>query len=141
MRINTRVIISAFIEVFIVTLLFWVVPVTDNFIASYIFALIAVAGINGGILFLDNNADGAVKNYAYIYISVLYAVVSVIFSVIACVLSFNIKWTIIIHAVILGGFSVVAFNISSGNRHIDRLDSIAEKKHEEFEKEKKTYWE
>lgn len=140
MNNNVKIILSAVIAALVVSLLFLVVPVTSTFIASYIFALLAISLIAVSLCIYGKGSNKAPQGFGYINVAVIYAVVSTIFSVIACVIPLDIRWTVVVHAGILAVFVIVAVALSSGNQHIVKLDKQAEEKHKEFEKEKNTYW-
>lgn len=140
MNNNVKIILSAVIAALVVSLLFLVVPVTSTFIASYIFALIAISSIAVSLCIYGKGNNKAPQGFGYINVAVIYAVVSTIFSVIACVIPLDIRWTVVVHVGILAVFVIVAVALSSGNQHIVKLDNQAEEKRKEFEKEKNTYW-
>lgn len=136
MKNNGKIIASALILAGMVSLLFFVVPITETFVVSYIFTLVAIAGIAFSLAYYKK----AVTDYAFIYTAIGYGVISVIFSVIACVFTFNIVWTIIVHLIILGFFAIRTIALKSGSEYIDEMDKQAEEKHNEFLKEKENYW-
>ncbi len=140
MNNNVKIILSAVIAALVVSLLFLVVPVTSTFVASYIFALLAISLIAVSLCIYGKGNNKSPQGFGYINVAVIYAVVSTIFSVIACVIPLDIRWTIVVHAGILAVFVIVAVALSSGNQHIVKLDEQTEEKHKEFEKEKNTYW-
>lgn len=136
MKNNVKIIASALILAGMVSLLFFVVPITETFVVSYIFTLVAIAGIAFSLAYYKK----AVTDYAFIYTATGYGVISVIFSVIACVLKLNIVWTSVVHLIILGFFAIRTIAIKSGSEYIEEMDKQAEEKHNEFLKEKENYW-
>lgn len=140
MNNNVKIILSAVIAALVVSLLFLVVPVTSTFIASYIFALLAISLIAVSLCIYGKGNNKPPQGFGYINVAVIYAVVSTIFSVIACIIPLDIRWTVVVHVGILAVFVIIAVALSSGNQHIVKLDNQAEEKHKEFEKEKNTYW-
>lgn len=138
---NGKVIISAVIMAVVVSLLFLVVPITDEFVVSYIFTLIAIGGIALSLcVFGKSETTKAPQGHAFIYTAVVYAIVSVIFSVIACVVPLSVLWTLVIHVAILAVFVIRTIAITGGSEYINEIDKKAEEKHKEFQKEKESYW-
>ena len=138
---NVKIIVSAVIAAMVVSLLFVVVPITSTFIVSYIFALIAIIGIASSLyVFGKNETTKAPQGHAFIYTAAIYSIISVIFSIIACVFTFSIAWTVVIHTAILAVFVIRTIALTAGSEYINKLDSEAEEKHEKFQKEKENYW-
>ena len=144
MNNKTRIILSALIAAVVVTLLFFVVPITGTFIVSYVAALIAIGGIALSLWVFGKGNNKSPQGFGYIYTAVGYAVVSTIASIIACIVNYNyifsVIYTIIGHAAILAIFVIRSIALSSGNEYIEKVAEKAEEKHREFEKEKETYW-
>ena len=140
MKNNIKIISSAVIVAAVVSLLFMVVPVTDAFVISYIFTLIGIAGVAVSLSIFGKGSNKAPQGFAYISSAVTYIIVSLIFSIIACVVVLSLKWTILIHVAILAVFVIRVIALSSGNEHISKLDEISNEKSKEFQKEKQNYW-
>ena len=140
MNNNVKIILSAVIAALVVSLLFFVVPVTSTFVASYIFALIAISAIAVSLCIYGRGNNKAPQGFGYINLAVIYAIVSTIFSVIICIITLDICWTVVIHLGLLAVFAIISVSLSAGNQHIVKLDNQAEEKHKEFEQEKNTYW-
>lgn len=138
---NTKIILSAFIMAVVVSLLFLVVPITGAFVVSYLFALIAIASIAFSLAsFGKSETTKAPQGHAFIYTAVTYAIINVVFSIIACIFTLSIKWTIVIHIAIFALFMVRAIALVAGSEYINKLDKASEEKHKEFQKEKENYW-
>lgn len=141
---NTKIILSAAIVAVVVSLLFLVVPVTGSFIVSYIFALTAIAGTAVSLCVFGSKNNKAPQGFAYIHTAVVYAIVSSVVSVIACIvnyfLPFSVFITLVLHIAIFAVFVIRAIAISSGNDYIVKTDKQAEEKYKDFQKEKATYW-
>ena len=140
MKNNIKIISSAVIVAVVVSLLFMVVPVTDAFIISYVFTLIGICGVAGSLCVFGKGSNKAPQGFAYISSSITYVIVSLIFSIIACIIALALKWTLVIHMAILAVFVVRIIAISSSNEYIDKLDEISNEKSKEFQKEKQNYW-
>ncbi|MGM9552636.1 MAG: hypothetical protein ACI3XA_10320 [Clostridia bacterium] len=141
MNNNTKIIISAIIMAVVVSLLFIVVPITDTFIVSYIFTLIAIIGIALSLcVFGKRETTKTPQGHAFVYTAVIYSIISVFFSVIACLISLYVLWTLVIHIAVLAVFIIRIIAITAGSEYINEVDSKAEQKHKEFIKEKENYW-
>lgn len=140
MKNNIKIILSAVIIAAVVSLLFLVVPVTDAFVISYVFTLIGTCGVAGSLCIFGKGSNKAPQGFAYISSAVTYVTVSLIFSVIACVVVLSLKWTLVIHIGILAVFVIRIIALSSGNEYINNLDEESNKKSKEFQKEKQNYW-
>ena len=140
MKNNIKIILSAVIVAVVVSLLFMVVPVTDAFVISYVFTLIGICGVAGSLCIFGKGSNKAPQGFAYISSAVTYITVSLIFSVIACVVVLSLKWTLVIHIGILAVFVIRIIALSSGNEYINNLDEESNKKSKEFQKEKQNYW-
>lgn len=140
MKNNIKIISSAVIVAAVVSLLFMVVPITDAFIISYVFTLIGICGVAGSLCVFGKGSNEAPQGFAYISSAITYVVVSLIFSVIACIVVLSLKWTLVIHIGILAVFVIRVIVLSSSNDHISKLDKISNKKNKEFQKEKQSYW-
>lgn len=138
---NVKIIVSAVIMAVVVSLLFLVVPITGTFVVSYIFALIAIAGIASGLYaFGKSETTKAPQGHAFVYTAVVYAIISVIFSVIACVAALSLKITMIIHIAVLAIFVIMTIALVSGSEFINKTEIRVEEKNKEFQKEKESYW-
>ncbi len=137
---NGKIILCAVIAIAAVSVLFAVVPINETFIASYIFTDIAICFITGTVYVYGKGSAKAVSGLSYIYTSVTYAALSVIFSLIACTVSLTLIWTLTVHTVLLAIFVIRVVISSTGSDYINELDKKAEEKHNEFLNEKKDYW-
>lgn len=146
MRVNNniKIILCSIISAVIVSLLYLVVPVTDTFVVSHIFSLIAIGSIAVSLYVYGKGNNKAPQAFAYIHTAVTYAVISTVISVIACIIvyykHFPVAITIVIHIAVLAVFVIRAIALSAGNEYIEKIDTKTEEKHKEFEKEKETYW-
>lgn len=140
MKNNIKIILSALIVAVVVSLLFMVVPVTNAFVISYVFTLVSILGITASLCMFGKGNDKVPQGYAYITSAMSYAIVSLIFSIIACVVIISLKWTLIIHIAILAVFVIRVIALSSGNEYISKLDEVSNEKNKEFQKEKENYW-
>ena len=140
MKNKIRIISSALIVAVVVSLLFMVVPVTDAFVISYVFTLLGICGVAVSLCVFGKGSNKAPQGFAYISSAVTYVIVSLIFSVIACVVVLSLKWTILIHVAILAVFVIRVIALSAGNEHISKLDEVSNAKSKEFQKEKENYW-
>lgn len=141
MNHNLKIIASALIIAGVISLLFFIVPITAAFIISYIFELIAIAGIASSLcVFGKKETTKAPQGYAFIYTTVAYAIVSIIFSIIANVVNLSVAWTAIPHIAILAFFVVRVIALTAGSQYISQVEEKAEIKHMEFQKEKESYW-
>ena len=145
MNNNIRIILCSVISAVVVSLLYLVVPVTDTFVVSHIFSLVAISGIAVSLCVFGNGNNKAPQAFAYIHTAVTYAVISTVVSVIACIIvyykHFPVVITVVTHIAILAIFVIRAIALNAGNEYIEKIDTKAEEKHKEFEKEKVTYWE
>ena len=138
---NVKIIVSAVIMAIVVSLLFMVVPITDTFIVSYLFILIAIMSIALSLcVFGKRETTKAPQGHAFVYTAVIYSIISVIFSVIACLISLSVLWTLVIHIAVLAVFVIRTIAITAGSEYINKTHEKAEEKHKEFVKEKESYW-
>lgn len=144
MNNNIRIILSSVIAVIVVSLLYLIVPITDTFVVSHIFSMIAIGGIAVSLFMFGKGNNKAPQGFAYIHTAVTYAIVSTIVSVIACIIvyfkHFSVAITLAVHIAVFAVFAIRSIALSSGNEYIEKLDVQSEEKHKEFEKEKATYW-
>ena len=91
-------------------------------------------------MFGKGETTKAPQGHAFIYTAVLYSILSLIFSVIACLSSLSVLWAIIIHSAILAVFVIRAITLTAGSEYINKVEQRAEQKHAEFKKEKADYW-
>lgn len=141
MNKNGKIILSAVVAIAAISTSFAVVPTSGTFITSYIFAVIAICGIAGTICIYGKGSPKAVAGLSYIYTSVVYAAVSTIFSVIACLVPLNIIWTFVVHVILLAVFAIRIITSSAGSDYVNDVDKRNEEKHNKFLNEKKDYWE
>ena len=140
MKNNIKIISSAVIVVAVVSLLFMVVPVTDAFVISYVFTLIGICGVTGSLCIFGKGSNKAPQGFTYISSAVTYVIISLIFSVVACIVVLSLKWTLVIHIGILAAFVIRIIALSSSNEYISKLDEVSNEKSKEFQKEKQNYW-
>lgn len=144
MNNNIRIVLSSVIAAAVVSLLYLIVPITDTFVVSHIFSLIAISGIAVSLCVFGKGNNKAPQGFAYIYTAVTYAIVSTVVSIIACIIAyykhFPVVITVVVHIAILALFAIRAIALNSGNEYIEKIDIQAEEKHKDFEKEKATYW-
>lgn len=126
----------------LISLLFFIIPITPAFIISYIFTIIAIIISTRTFVNFGKGNNGVPQSYANIQIVCGYVVASLIFSVFACIfLNFNILWTLIIHIAILGVFGIIFLTIGAGNEYISKLDNQEPtEERKKFIEEKKNYW-
>ena len=135
-----RVILSSIIVAIIISLLFIVVPITGQFIIAYIFALIAIIGIAISLILFTKGKIKPPQGISFIYVTVIYAIINIIYSIIAYVVKMNTNWMLIIHIAILGLLVIVTMTLSSGNEYIKNVEKNAEIKHQKYKEEEKNYW-
>ncbi len=138
MNNNIKIITSGIIAAVVVSLLYAVVPITESFVISHIFALIAIGGICASLCLYPKSNN--IVGLGYIYLTTIYAVIGILFSIIACLFRLSGIWTFIIHIALLAIFAIIIIATSSSNNHIKRLDEQSNEKHKEFLKEKENYW-
>lgn len=144
MNNNSRILLAAVITAVVITLLFFIVPVTGTFVVSYIFGLIGVCGIALSLFVFGKGNNKAPQGFAYIHTASIYGltciIVSVILYIISVTTSLPIMIPVFVHVAVLAFFTIRILALSSGNEYITKLDEKAEEKHKEFEKKKETYW-
>lgn len=140
MNRNGKIILSAVIAITAISTLFAVVPTSETFITSYVFAVIAICGIAGTICAYGKGNSKAVAGLSYIYTSIVYAVVNVIFSVIACIIPLSWIWTLVVHIILLSIFAIRLITSRVGSDYVNDIDKRNEHKHDKFLKEKNNYW-
>lgn len=139
---NFKIILSAVIVAIVISLLFLVAPITETFVASYIFALISIAGIALALgTFEKTRITKVPQGYAFIKTAVSYAVLNVAFSIIACLVMLSLTWTILVHIAILAIFVIRTLVLTEGSEYINQVEEKAAEKHAAFLKEKENYWE
>ena len=137
---NGKIIISAVVAIAAISTLFAVVPANGTFITSYVFIVIAICGIAGTVCVYGKGKSKAAGGLSYIYTSIVYAVLNVIFSVIACFIPLPTLWTLVVHIILLAVFAVRIITSSAGSDYVNEVDKRNEAKHQEFLNEKKDYW-
>lgn len=141
MNNDKKIILSAVIITVVVSLLFLIVPITGAFVVSYLFALIAISGVALSMFtFGKNETTKEPQGLSFIYTAGIYALIDVVFSVIACAIPLSAALTFVIHIAILAIFAIRAISLTSGSEYINKIDVKAEDKHKEFQKEKENYW-
>ena len=137
---NGKIILSAAVAIAAISVLFAIVTITDTFIASYVFAIIAICGIAGAICVYGKGSSKAVGGLSYIYTSVVYAVLNMIFSGFACIKPLTLKWTLSVHVILLLIFVIRIIASNIGSDYVNEVDKRNEIKHKTFLNEKKDYW-
>ena len=140
MNRNGKIILSAVVAIAAVSTLFAVVPANGTFITSYIFAVIAICGIAGTVCVYGKGKSKAASGLSYIYTSIVYAVLNVIFSVVACLIPLLTLWTLVVHIILLAVFAIRIITSSAGSDYVNEVDKRNEVKHKAFLNEKKDYW-
>lgn len=140
MNRNGKIILSAVVAIAAVSTLFAVVPANGTFITSYVFAVIAICVIAGTVCIYGKGSSKAVAGLSYIYTSIVYAAVSTIFSVVACLVPLAALWTLVVHIILIAVFSVRIITSSAGSDYVNEVDKRNEVKHKAFLNEKKDYW-
>ena len=140
MNRNGKIILSAAIAIAAISTLFAVVQPNGTFVTSYVFAIIAICGIAGTILVYGKGNSKAVSGLSYIYTSIIYAVLNVIFSVVACLVSLTLFWTLVVHIILLAIFAIRIITSSAGSDYVNEVDKRNEAIHKAFLNEKKDYW-
>lgn len=136
---NSKVILSAIIAIAMVSTLFVVVPINGVFITSYIFAVIAICGIASTVYIYDK--ENAIIGLSYIYTSIIYAILNVMFSFVAYLIHLSVLWTFVIHIILFAIFAMRIIILSVGSDYLNNVDKKNEAKHKEFLNDKKDYWE
>ena len=139
---NNKIILIGLIVIGLISLLFFIIPITPAFVISYIFTIIAIVILMRTFATFGKGNNGIPQSYTNIQIVCGYVVSSLIFSVFANIfLSFNILWTTIIHIAILGVFAIIFLTIVVGNEYISKLDNQEPtEERKKFIEEKKNYW-
>ena len=137
---NSKIILSAVVAIAAVSTLFAVVPSNGTFITSYVFAVIAICGIAGTVCVYGKGKSKAAGGLSYIYTSIVYAVLNVIFSVVACLIPLHTIWTLVVHIILLAVFAIRIITSSAGSDYTNEIDKKNKTKHDEFLNEKKDYW-
>ena len=139
---NNKINLIGLIVIGLISLLFFIIPITPAFIISYIFTIIAIVILMRTFAAFGKENNGVIQSYTDIQIACGYLVATLIFSFIDCIfLSFNILWTVIIHLAILGVFSIIFLTIGVGNDHISKLDNKEPtEERKKFVEEKNNYW-
>lgn len=140
MSTGIKIITSAVICALVLTLLFLVVPITGTFVVSYLFALIAIGCIAGTLFFYRKGEANLVAELSYIYSAFIYAIINIIFSIIAYAIHIPVLWTTIIHIAWFAVFLIKLIASSTGSEYINKLDTSALEKRERFQSEKNSYW-
>lgn len=140
MNRNGKIILSAVVAIAAISTLFAVVPTSGEFITSYVFAVIAICGIAGTVCIYGKGNSKAVAGLSYIYTSIVYVAMSLIFSIIACIISLSWIWTLVVHIILLAIFAIRIITSNFGSDYVNDVDKNAEEKHNKFLKEKNNYW-
>lgn len=137
---NGKIILSSLVAIAAISTLFAVVPANGTFITSYVFAVIAICGIAGMVCVYVKENSKAAGGLSYIYTSIVYAVLNVIFSVIACLIPLPAFWTLVVHIILLAVFAIRIITSSAGSDYVNEVDKRNEVKHKAFLNEKEKYW-
>lgn len=137
---KSKIILSAVVAIAAISTLFAVVPINGTFITSYVFAVIAICGIAGTVCVYGKGNSKAVAGLSYIYTSIVYVVLNVFFSVVACLIPLSVFWTLVVHIILLAVFAVRIITSSAGSDYVNEADKRNNVKHKEFLNEKKDYW-
>ena len=137
---NGKIILSAVVAIAAVSTLFAVVPSNETFITSYVFSVIAICGIAGTVCVYGKGKSKAASGLSYIYTSIVYAVLNVIFSVVACLIPLPTLWTLVVHIILLAVFAIRIITSNIGSDYVNEIDKRNEEKHNNFLNEKKDYW-
>lgn len=140
MNRNIKIVLAAAVAIAAISTLFAVVPINDTFIASYVFAVIAICGITGAVCVYGKESSKAVGGLSYIYTSIVYAVLNVIFSVVACLVPLTLTWTLVVHIILLAVFIIRTIISNAGSDYVNEVEKRNEEKHNKFLNEKKDYW-
>ena len=133
---NGKIILSAVVAIAAISTLFAVVPTRGTFITSYVFAVIAICGIAGAVCAYSKGKSKLVAGLSYIYTSIIYAVLNLIFSVIACLIPLSTIWTLVVHIILLAVFAIRIITSSAGSDYMNEVDKRNEVKHKAFLNEK-----
>ena len=137
---NGKIILSAAVAIAAISTLFAVMPTNGTFITSYVFAIIAICGIASTVCVYGKGKSKAASGLSYIYTSIVYAVLNVIFSVVACLIPLPTLWTLVVHIILLAVFAIRIITSSAGSDYVNEVDKRNEAKHKAFLNEKKDYW-
>lgn len=142
MNNNTRIYLIGVIAIGLISLLFFILPITPAFIISYVFTIIAIVILMRTFVTFGKGNNGVPQSYTNIQIACAYVVTTLILSLFAYIFfSFSILWTIIIHIAILGVFGMIFLTIGAGNEYISKLDNQEPtEERKKFVEEKKNYW-
>ena len=121
---NNKIKLIGLIVIGLISLLFFIIPITPAFVISYIFIIIAIIILMRTFTTFGKGNNGVPQSYANIQIACGYVVATLIFSLFAyLLLSYSILWTTIIHIAILGVFAIIFLTIGAGNDYISKLDN------------------
>lgn len=137
---NGKVILSALVAIAAISVLFAVMPKNGTFITSYAFAIVAICGIAGTVCVYGKGSSKAVAGLSYIYTSIVYAVLNVIFSAVACIVPLSTIWTLVVHIILLAVFVIRIITSNIGSDYVNKVDKTAEEKRNKFNTEKENYW-
>ena len=139
---NNKINLIGVIAIGLISLLFFILPITPAFVISYIFTIIAIVILMRIFATFGKDNKGIPQSYANIYITCGYVVAVLIFSLFAYLLfSHSILWITIIHIAILGVFGIVFLTIGASNQYISKLDNQEPtEERKKFIEEKKNYW-
>lgn len=145
MNNKMKIIVSAFLVVVVISLLWLVIPATPIWIISYIFALLATVGIAASFSVYKGKKTGVPQGHAFPVASATYAIISVLFSAVTVGFDYNGThfpsiWYAIIHAAIFVFFIIRTIALFAGAEHIDKVGKNAEERHKELNKDKESYW-
>lgn len=96
--------------------------------------------ITGAVCVYGKGSSKAVGGLSYIYTSIVYAMLNIIFSVVACLVPLTLTWTLVVHIILLAVFVIRIITSSAGSDYVNEVDKRNNVKHQEFLNEKKDYW-
>ena len=142
MNNNNRINLIGLIAIGIITLLFFIIPVTPAFIISYIFTIISIVILMKTFTTFGKENNGVPQSYANIYIACGYVLATLIFSFFAYIFFWsNVILPLVFHIALLGVFSIIFLIIGAGNEYISKLDNQEPtEERKKFVEEKKNYW-
>ena len=140
-----KIIVSAILAAIVISLLWFVIPVTPVWTISYIFALIAIMGIALSFAVYKGKSTKVPQGHAFPITAVVYAIVSTLLSTIMVAYDYNnyhfhATWYTIIHTAIFVFFVIRVILLFAGAEHIDETRKNIEQKHNELNKDKINYW-
>ena len=145
MNNTSKIVISALLAAFVISLLWLVIPVTPVWIISYIAAIVAVIGITTSFFAYRKKAAQLPQGHVFPVTAGTYAVISALLSIIMIIFDYNRisidpAWYAITHTTIFIFFVIRSIILLAGSEYINKLNETAGHKHSDFNKEKANYW-